>query len=192
MALQYSVLPSRALVRKIPYVFVARSATLVPVVHPVVACSRFSDSLTPWAAHRSPAIGRSCGGCPSGGWLGSRTVAVPSGGAPADFPALGDPAGGAELGGADGGADGTICNGGPAATPVAAGWLCPAPGLVSAALRINAPARVAVASTPTASAMPTKRSGPPGIRGRWVNVTSFSLDSSVPAAARTVSVRRSS
>src|SRR5207244_5301814 len=60
------------------------------------------------------------------------------------------------------------------------------------ALLINAPASVAAASTPTATAIPTTRNGPPGILGFCTNVTVRSAARSGAAVARTVNDRRTS
>jgi len=51
---------------------------------------------------------------------------------------------------------------------------------------------VAAASTPTAAAIPTTRSGPPGILGFCTNVTVRSAARSGAAVARTVNERRTS
>src|SRR5690242_5519420 len=134
-----------------------RTETYLASAQSAGAFSRLTEIRTPDAAHRSPEIGPSSGWLPSGGWPGS-TTPEPAGGGASDCAADGA----AEPGPVLGLPSPVGLIGGPIAAPL---WVTAVFGPVpvfGSALRTSAPARVAVASTPTASAMPTKRSGPPG------------------------------
>src|SRR2546423_1860503 len=178
------------LVRNAPTPVTVRSATAVAVLHPAGASSTLDDSFTPLAAYRSPEMIRSPAGCPSGVWVKSTIAGFA--GAAGDFPpccggggagaALVLPAGAVDTPGTTGGTTGGCAA--AAAASLRFGSAC------CLALLIRAPASVAAARTPTAAAMPTTRSGPPGIRGFCTNVTVRSAARSGGAVARNVNERR--